>query len=78
MRRSVKAHYLKSYQAALTGVLRSQFSPLKAFPDGYRGALTLADDPQIFLYLCSTGWHTLMSCLLLGFTHFQLLQRRNL
>ncbi|BDA45990.1 probable lipase [Coccomyxa sp. Obi] len=52
---SVKAHYLKSYQGAIGEVLRSQFSPLKAFIDGRRGALTLADDPHVFSYLCSTG-----------------------
>ncbi|BDA45987.1 probable lipase at C-terminar half [Coccomyxa sp. Obi] len=55
VRRSVKAHYLKSYQAALAGVLRAQFSPLKAFVGGRRGACTLADDPHVFSYLCSAG-----------------------
>ena len=52
---SVKAHYLKSYQAALAGVLRLQFSPVKAFLGGRSGALTLADNPTVFAYLCATG-----------------------
>ncbi|CAL8462126.1 g1657 [Coccomyxa elongata] len=55
VRRSVKAHYLKSYQAALAEVLRVQFSPLKAFVGGRCGACTLANDPAVFSYLCSTG-----------------------
>ena len=54
-RQSVKAHYLKSYQAALVGVLRLQFSPTKAFVGGRCGALALADNPAVFAYLCATG-----------------------
>ncbi|EIE24300.1 alpha/beta-hydrolase [Coccomyxa subellipsoidea C-169] len=53
--RSLKAHYLKSYQSALGGVLRAQFCPLKAFVGGRRAALSLADSPRVSSYLCSTG-----------------------
>ena len=52
---SVKAHYLKSYQAALAGVLRLQFSPMMAFVGGRSGALALAHNPTVFAYLCATG-----------------------
>ncbi|KAK9906400.1 hypothetical protein WJX75_001237 [Coccomyxa subellipsoidea] len=53
-RQSLKAHFLKSYQCALAGVLRAQFCPLKAFVDGRHGALGLADDFHLSTYLRST------------------------
>lgn len=39
----------------MAGVLRVQFSPLKAFVGGRIGALTLADNSHVYDYLCATG-----------------------
>lgn len=52
----LKEHFLGAYRGAMAAVVQAQFSASKASAGGRPGALSLADNEEIFHSLCSEGW----------------------
>ena len=51
----LKEHFLGAYRGAMAAVVKAQFSASKATAGGRAGALSLADNEEIFRSLCSEG-----------------------
>ncbi len=51
----LKEHFLGAYRGAMAAVVKAQFSASKATSGGRAGALSLADNKEIFHSLCRDG-----------------------